>query len=179
MKKIKKSYFLFVFVLVSIFISCNKSEETSPSNTNTEISNAKQNETTWILGSDHSKGFWMLLKFQVGHTASQCGNSCLKLYGESYHADCRGFGNICNKTTKVMVSENIYNELMLIIMEEEGLEEFEIFAFPDRSLYITNPQNSSEQWLNIPEQILSMDSTLMQIIIQNIWFSEEAEFENE
>jgi len=179
MKKIKNSCFLLVFALVLIVASCSKNEEVSPSNANTEINDAKRNEATWILGSDNSKGLWAILRFMVGHTEEQCGGKCLMIFGENYHADCRGFGSICERTFKVALSEDTYNELRLVVWDEDEFDDLDFDSFPDRSLYITNPLNSNEQWLNIPEQIIFKDSALLQAIIYNIWFSEDPAFENE
>jgi len=179
MKKLKFSFFLCVFALIAI--SCNKSEESSSSdsNSNTEISISKQNEATWIPSGENSKKWWLILKFCVGHTSEQCGGRCLKFFGENYHADCRGLGNVCNLTSCVEVAEDFtLDEVVLILKDLDLFGSFEIFPFPDRSLMITNPQNNTELWLNIPEQVLYKDSTL-QVVFQNVWFSEEPELENE
>jgi len=181
--KFLKNYFLFlVLAFVFIIVSCNKNEEASSSNlnTDTEINEPAQNEATWIIGDDSSKGFWLRLKIFVGHTADQCGGKCIKLFGKYYHADCRGFGYICQFDVEATVLGDISeNELRLILTDHDAFGDFDIFTLPDRSLYITNPQNSSEQWLNIPEQILLRDSSAIEVIIQNVWFSEEQELENE
>jgi len=174
MKKFKNfSFFLFFSFIV---FSCNKKEIISPFDLNND---PKLNEASWIFGGEYSKGSWLNLKFFIGHTAEQCGNKCLMIFGQNYHADCRGFGNICNYNFSAEIFEYLYNEFILVLWDIDELEELEIFSLPDRSLYITNPQNNSDLWLNIPEQILVKDSTLMQFVIQNIWFSDEPELENE
>jgi hypothetical protein len=179
--------FKFLCLLIGLLISfivfaCTKNEKVSFSNLNANNENIdkKQNEATWIMSDDHSKGLSISLKFFVGHTADQCGNSCVKIFGKPAHLDCRGFGNVCNAATVASLYENpIDNELMLILMDDEILGDWETFPLPDRSLYITNPQNNSELWLNMPEQVLTKDSSEMEVIIHNIWFSENPELEND
>jgi hypothetical protein len=179
MKVFKNYCFLSVFVLAFIIFSCYPSEETSSSDTNNNDT-PNQNVATWIRSDEHSKGFSLRLRFMLGHTAQQCGNRCITVLGQSFHIDCRGFGNICNRVVRVVVheDENTHELSLTIIDEDDILGGLEIFPFPDRSLYITNPQNNTELWLNIPEQILSMDDLEEEIIIHNVWFSEEQELEN-
>jgi len=178
MKKFKISDFLLVLALAFVVFSCKKNESVLPPDTNPETKEVKQNEATWIVGDDNSKIYWLKLRIHIGHTAEQCGNKCLKFYGENYHADCRGFGNICTLESKAKVIENEDGRWSLFIVDEEMLSGLD-FNFPDRSLFITNPQNNFERWLNIPEQILLIDTVLMITIIQDAWFSEEQELENE
>jgi len=180
MKNLNFLHFLKIFLFAFIVVSCNKNEISSTSDLNTNIENQKKNEATWISSKDGSKGYWARLKIWLGHTAEQCGNACVKIFGEPMHLDCRGWGNVCNHIVDVeLVEEEFENSWMLIISDEDFLGEFEVFQFPDRSLYITNPQNNTELWLNIPEQMVIKDSCILQFIIHNIWFSEEPELENE
>ena len=182
MKNFKISKLLMVAVLAATFFSCNKNAETSLSdwNNSTERDHLKQNEATWIYSHDASKGLFFKLKFFLGHTAAQCGNRCVTFLGESFHIDCRGFGNNCVQNISAKVIEDpLTGELQLIFMDDEIFDEFEIFPFPDRCFFITNPQNNLELWLNIPEQLLSKDSIVTEIVIQNAWFSEEPELDNE
>jgi len=177
----KNQFFSFItLLLVSVFIfSCNKSDRISSPKFSSDTENdLKRNEATWLnVGSE--KKLIIGLRWFSGHTADQCGGKCVEIFGEYMHIDCRGFGNICNYSVVAELSGNITDDkLVLMLKDYESLGEFEIFPFPDRSFTITNPQNSSELWLNIPEQILSLDSAQQQVVIHNIWFSEEQELEN-
>ena len=166
------------FALFFIICACDKHETSTLSDSSTN--NQNQNEATWIHKNDDSKGLFINLKFSVGHTANQCGNACMMIFGQPVHADCRGFGNICNRIVKAVVSEDlINNELTLKIIDDDMFGGYEIFPFPDRCFYITNPQNNLELWLNIPEQILLKDSSGTEIVIYDAWFSEEPELEND
>jgi len=178
MKKLNFSFYLLVFAFIAL--SCKKSDVVPSSDWNTNIENddSKRNEATWIY-DDNSKGFMIYFRFWIGHTAEQCGGKCIKLFGEYYHYDCRGFGNVCNHNVIAKLAEGLNgDDLKLILEDYKSLGDFEIFPFPDRSFAITNPQNSSELWLNIPEQMLVIDSLLNQVIFENVWFSEEQELEN-
>jgi len=174
MKNLLFLCFMAVFIFSFTFFSCSKNE--IGSFTNTENDNPKRNEATWI-SSNHSKGLDIKIKIFVGHTASECGGKCIKIFGEYGHADCRGFGNTCNLTTSAHFS-NQNGAFVLILTDPNAFGAFLDFHFPDRSLFITNPQNSNELWLNIPEQLLIKDDEEDVFIIHDIWFSEEAELEN-
>lgn len=180
MKIFKNYYFVIMFVFMLFVFSCSKSDVISSSNFNANNENIemKQNEATWISNHDHSKGFLLNLKFFIGHTAEQCGNRCVKILGVPMHLDCRGFGNICNHIVNVEVATDMYDDLILILTDLDSFGDFEEFQFPDRSFFITNPQNNTELWLNIPEQVLCRNSSDTSIIMCNIWFSEESELEN-
>jgi hypothetical protein len=187
MKNSKLLCSLIGLVIFLIVFACTKNETVLPSdlNTNNENIDPKQNEATWISSDGAPKRYGsyvgsLSIKIYVGHTAAQCGGRCVKILGEPMHLDCRGFGNICNHVAEVQLYEDPLNgELMLILTDDEMFGDLEIFPFPDRSFYITNPQNNLEFWLNVPEQILMKDSSEMEIIIRNAWFSEGQELEND
>jgi|GEM_PF-2194560 len=176
MKKLQFSGFMVILVFTFIFFSCSKSEIVSSSDplSNNENDDLKRNEATWI-SLDHSKGLQIKIKISVGHTVGDCGNKCVKVFGEYGHIDCRGFGNVCNHT---ITAQLVNGGTTLILTDPDVFGAFLDFDFPDRSLFITNPQNSDELWLNIPEQLLIKDDEEDVFIIHNIWFSEEAELDN-
>jgi hypothetical protein len=181
MKKFKFIGFT-ALLFVSIFIlSCNKSEVISSQefSLNTENDDLKRNEATWInLGPEKVMGLGF--KIFVGHTAKDCGGKCLKIFGEYGHADCRGFGHVCNRSVSAYYSTGPDPDfLTLILTEADAFGEDLQYPLPNRSLYITNPQNNTELWLNIPEQILERTDAEESFVIQNAWFSEEQELENE
>jgi len=159
-----------------IMLSCNKSEVITSSE-NEGDNNLQRNEATWISKGDQSKLWWFRIKFLIGHTATDCGNKCVKIFGEFGHIDCMGFGNICNRSvTATLVQEG--GCFKLVLDDPDGLGEDLDFSMPDRSLYITNPLNSTDLWLNIPEQTLLRDNNGVPFEILDIWFSEEPELEN-
>jgi hypothetical protein len=165
-----------------IFLSC-KENDSSSSDLNVD-NDSKRNEMTWI-GTDTStstKGLkeWLArLKIFIGHTIDQCGGKCMEIFGEPIHINCRGFGDVCQRNATIrLIFDEETEAYTITVLEVDALGEDLDFAFPDRSLYITNPQNNYELWLNIPEQLLQRVCDTIPFIINNIWFSEAPELEN-
>ncbi|MCL2312376.1 MAG: hypothetical protein FWC41_07810 [Firmicutes bacterium] len=177
MKKMQLSYFLVAFMLTIFLFSCSKGEVKPKGEP--EVDNQKRNEVTWISKQDGSKGWLAFLKILVGHTADQCGGTCVKLFWEYMHIDCRGFGNVCELQKKArLVETDIPGEYLIIFEETDALGDDLEYPFPDRSLFITNPLNSNELWMNVPEQVATRDSVSVPFILYDVWFSEEQELDN-
>jgi hypothetical protein len=180
MKKIKNFHFLVLIAVLFIAFSCKKNEVIisslfSLSENDDEII---QNEVTWLPSNDNRGWFgWLILKFTIWHTAADCGNKCVKIFGEQGHIDCRGFGNVCNHTAIAYLIQN-GDVLKLVFENPDALGEDLDFLLPDRTLRVTNPINSTNLWLNIPEQLLLRDNNGIPFEILDIWFSEEPELEN-
>ena len=177
----KKLHFclLVTFVFTFIFFSCSKNETASSSDplSNNENDDLKRNEATWV-SSDPSKGLPQIkIKIFIGHTVNDCGGTCVKIFGVPGHIDCRGFGNACDRTGTAQLSSQ-GGTITLTFTDPDALGAFLDFDFPDRSLFITNPLNSNELWLNIPEQLLIKDSEEDVFVIHDLWFSENPELEN-
>ena len=179
----KKNQFISFIALLfaSVFIfSCNKSEiiSSQESFSNTENDELKQNEATWVsLGPEKAMGF--NFRLFVGHTAQDCGGKCVKFFGDSGHVDCRGFGNVCKyKVSGYFSGGQVIDSLTITLVEADVFGTDLEYPLPDRSFYITNPQNNAELWLNIPEQILMRTNSDEPFVIYNVWFSEEQELEN-
>lgn len=162
--------------------SYSKSEfVSSPNPLLNDDDHPKRNEATWAatLSKEKAKAWLINLKIYIGHTESQCGGKCVKIFGHYMHLDCRGFGNECKHYfNSVLIAGSVENEYQLLITDNHALGEYLDFHFPQKLLFITNPKNSNELWLNIPEQFLSRDSHDEPFIINNVWFSEEPELEN-
>jgi hypothetical protein len=179
MKKLQFSGFMATLLLAFIFFSCSKNETASSSDplSNNENDDLKRNEATWV-SSDPSKGLPQIkIKIFLGHTVNDCGGTCVKIFGVPMHIDCRGFGNVCNHIVSALLSDQ-GGMYILTLTDPDALGAFLDFDFPDRSLFITNPLNSNELWLNIPEQLLIKDEEEDVFVIHNIWFSENPELEN-
>jgi len=168
-----------VFMLAFVCFSCKKNDIFSPSEL--PFDNLKQNEATWINPTP-TKGLneWLLkLKIFLGHTADQCGDKCIYIFGIYGHADCRGFGNICEKRAEAKLSlDTITGEYTLVILDVDVFGNDLDYPFPDRSFIITNPQNNVEHWLNVPEQVLLRANDQLPFIIDSVWFSEYQELDN-
>ena len=171
----RKFYYLLAIFAFFFSFSCNKSDLIVTQDQNISIS--KNNEATWILDSniDHSKQLKIRLKIFLGHTIDQCGGRCIKLFGQYGHIDCIGFGNICNHIIDCELSEDLDEFFSLKFEKIDISDSFDEFIFPNRSLFITNPQNNIDLWLNIPEQLIINDSLRLHLMIHDVWFSENAE----
>jgi len=178
----KKLNLLVMFAIVLIAISCNKSEVVTSTTKNEGNDYPKQNYATWISSSENQSKFWYLkIAITIGHNASDCGNKCVKIFGEQGHIDCRGFGNVCTKIVDVGVQFSMGQngeDIMLILNDTDVFGETLVYDFPDRTFFITNPLNNKDLWLNVPEQLLLRDSIGLPFVIRDIWFSEEPELEN-
>jgi len=179
----KKSLFICVTAFFScavILLSCKKNESSSLTSLlkNDEDCNLHQNEATWIYSGDSKrpKIFWRVF---VGHSLSDCGGKCIKLLGEWGHVDCVGYGETCKKSAYASIEPGAEGDDFTLILEDaDVLGIFLEYPFPDRALKITNPQNNTDLWLNIPEQYLHRESEKDFFILYNAWFSETAELEN-
>jgi len=179
MKNSKFLCFLTLLAFVFITFSCNKSEEiiANELNSNNEDDKSKGNEATWISGDENAKWLFFKLTIKIGHTAADCGNKCVKVFGEFGHIDCRGLGNVCNHTTTATLHQN-EGGFFLVLEDPDIFGDDLDYYLPDRTLRITNPQNNTELWLNIPEQELIRLNNGLPFEIVDIWFSENPELEN-
>jgi hypothetical protein len=169
-------------IIVVVVLSCNKTDIIACTDLPTMIYNKEinQNEATWI-NPDSTKFFpWVLrLKISLGHTASQCGNKCVYMFGEWMHLDCRGFGNVCKYLIRgILAQDEESSEFFFTFEKPDALGEDLEFLFPDRSFRFSNPLNSSDWWLNVPEQTLVRVSDTVPFVMHNVWFSAEQELEN-
>ena len=165
-----------IFFFAAICFSCNKLDVITPP----EISdndNQKRNEATWIF-DNNSKGWFLKLLYFSGHDISQCGGKCIKAFGDYGHIDCRGFGDACANAVRAIISSNGDGFYTITFEDAEEFGDDLEYLFPDRSFFITNPQNPEELWLNIQEQLLLRDSLNHPFIVYDAWFSEEQELEN-
>jgi hypothetical protein len=180
MKKINLFYLLILLAIVLIAFSCNKNDVISSSgllSNNESNDDPKSNEFTWVTsGENHSKFLYGKIQISVGHNASDCGNKCVKILGEQGHVDCRGYGNVCSRIVDVQFAYN--NGVSLILVDTAAFGDDLDYLIPDRTLFISNPQNNTDFWLNIPEQLLVRNSTGVPFVIYDVWFSEEPELEN-
>jgi hypothetical protein len=181
MKKIKIFWFLVLGALIFFAFSCSKNEVINSTDLfldNENNDKMKQNEATWISSSEELSKWWFLkITIKIGHTPADCGNKCVKIFGELGHIDCRGFGNVCTRIANAKLIQD-GGILKLVLEESDALCDDLDFLLPDRTLYITNPLNNTDLWLNIPEQVLLRDNNGVPFEILDIWFSEEPELEN-
>jgi len=181
MKKFNFYYLIAMFAIVLFACSCNKSDLITSSDLSDNESNndSKQNAATWFSSGENGSKFWFLkINIKVGHTIEQCGGDCVKMFGEKGHIDCRGFGNVCNHIVDAQVIQTSGGGIILALVNNNSFGDDLDFLIPDRSLYIINPLNNTDLWLNIPEQVLLRDDNGVPFEILDVWFSEEPELEN-
>ncbi|MDR2972686.1 MAG: hypothetical protein LBU83_12305 [Bacteroidales bacterium] len=181
MKKLLLLCFIIVFLLTVSFVACNKNEIVSSTDllSNRESDEKIQNEATWIsLGPE--KGLGVGFKIFLGHSVKDCGGSCIKILGEYGHIDCVGFGNVCKQKGSAYYFEDGEEEGgVLVLVEATTFGDYLEYPFPNRSLFITNPLNNTDLWLNIPKQNLVRNDFEESFMLYNVWFSEDPELENE
>jgi hypothetical protein len=142
-----------------------------------------QNVATWLPSASkdlNNKPF--RLKFLTGHTVDQCGGKCMKVFGVYLHIDCVGFGYVCNHTaaSRLITTEEEEGGVdFSLALDSDDLGPFLEYPFPNRTFLITNPENNTDLWLNIPEQTLTRNDYDEPFIIHNIWFSENPELKND
>jgi len=183
MKKFQFSCLLAIAIIAIIFHSCKKTDLMLSSDLPAimESGEINLNEATWINPENTKAPSWLLkLKISVGHTAEQCGNRCVYMFGQWMHLDCRGMGNECHLISQgVLTLNEETDEYDFTFTDADALGEDLDYSFPDRSFRITNPLNNEDLWLNAPEQILQRICDTLPFVIHDIWFSEVQELENQ
>jgi hypothetical protein len=174
-KTMKKNQFLFVILLSLVMVSCMDQENqtlntTSTSNTGTITTEVQDNGSI-------SKGFFTG-KVSIGHTASQCSNSCCTINGKRTHIDCQSWGNQCSFTarfTLTLEKDGIYSATTI---DPNNFTSLDLFNMPNRSIYGGLDENNVEQWLNIPAQISYRDLTTHQFTFTDVFMTENPFYEN-
>jgi hypothetical protein len=133
-----------------------------------------------MIGAESSKEFGRPIEitYSVGHTARECSNSCVTINGVSGHVDCQNWGNACVITIRLwpiggQPKGGSFNALVDTVWE---LTTEDFFLMPDRSLKVI--QDTSEEYLNIPEQLVFRDSVSRQFTFTGLFFSDRPVYLN-
>lgn len=170
MKKIISLGFLTVIILMT---ACNKVSYTN--------GYGPMPENYAKIGNSLSKeGEPIEITYRVGHTASECNNSCVIINGEPSHIDCQGRGNACLITIVIwpiggQPKSPSFNAVVDTVLD---LTTEDFFLMPDRSLTVIGHADSTV-YLNIPEQFLIRDSVTQQFTLKGLYFSDEAVYSND
>ncbi|MBP1673757.1 MAG: hypothetical protein H6Q25_1572 [Bacteroidetes bacterium] len=174
-KTMKKIQFLFVILLALVMVSCMDQEDNTLNTTPTT-------NTGSITCEEHDHGSiskgWFSGKVQVGHTADQCNNSCVRINGKDMHIDCQGVGHYCSITAKLTLNlekEGIYTATTI---DPINLTSLDLFNMPNRSLYGGLDANNMEQWLNIPAQVSYRDSLTKQFSFTEVFITDKPFYPN-
>jgi hypothetical protein len=121
------------------------------------------------------------ITYAVGHTAQDCNNSCITLYGVDGHVDCQGWGEACIVTIRIWpiggeTKSATFNALVDTVW---SLTSEDFFIMPARSLTVMGTEENAPMYLNIPSQILFRDTTTQQFTFKGLFFSNKPAFSNE
>lgn len=147
-------------LLMLCFFSCQKTEK---------IANTNQEYSAVLLNSS-SKSTTYLLSMLVGHLASEC-KGCVTMYGQTFHMDCMGFGNVCAVSATVNLVQVSANNYAATTIDSTALTNEDIFNMPPRSLFVEYDDKNNEVWLNIPAQLVNRDTVSRQFTFTNLYYS--------
>lgn len=134
-----------------------------------------------IVNAESSKDFGkpVEITYSIGHTAQECSNSCITINGISGHVDCQNWGDACTITIRLWPiggqPKGASFSALVDTVWELTTEDF--FLMPNRSLRVID--NPSEEFLNIPEQLVFRDSVTHQFTFTGLFFSKEPEYNND
>ena len=133
------------------------------------------------MGKESNYPIEIIITLRVGHQASECNNSCVKVGDHYTHVKCQGRGNACpviikiggnNSQQKTPVFDGVVDSLW-----EPTHEDY--YPLPARSIIVLYDSNNEISYLNIPEQTLLRDSLTHLFTITGLFFSEDPEYTNE
>lgn len=171
----KKNIVLTFLSAVMVMAACNKVSYTS--------SNGPLPENYAKVDNSSSKedGTPIEITYTVGHTASDCNNSCIVLNGVPTHADCQGRGNACKVTIVIwpiggQPKGPTFNAVVDTVWDLT-LEDF--FLMPARSLTVIGANPDTTMYLNIPGQLLFRDTTTQRFTFTGLFYSSTPEYSND
>jgi len=121
------------------------------------------------------------ITYRVGHTASDCNNSCIIANGVPSHADCQGAGNACVVVIRLwpiggQPKGEAFNMVVDTLWEPTSGN---FFNMPARSLTVLDNPDVTTRFLNIPAQLLERDSLTQQFMFNGLFFSDTAAYNND
>ena len=171
----KKIQFLFVILLALVMVSC-MDQENQTLNTNPTANTG----TITCDEHDHGnleKGFFSG-KVAVGHNATDCNNSCVRMNGKDQHVDCQGWGHTCSVNQKLTLKSNDDGTYLATTLNADELTALDLFNMPDRSIYVGLDEKNNEQWINIPAQLSYKDAISQQFTYKDVIITEKQFYPN-
>ncbi|MBO8432691.1 MAG: hypothetical protein IAB08_05305 [Bacteroidetes bacterium] len=161
-------YALGLTLSLSVAISCVQGNLDTQDNKRNPVEATAQ----WLSNPDTKGDPVIGIRTRVGHTKENCDQSCTKK-GSNIHISCQGRGSECSmvgniKMEPIVKAMTTQPTLTGICLYPEDISDEETFAMPSRSFKIDN----TEQWLNIPEQILHRHPESHCFIIKSITFTD-------
>ncbi|MCQ2284517.1 MAG: hypothetical protein MJZ57_06420 [Bacteroidales bacterium] len=159
---------LILLMLCSVMCACNRSS----------IDSIDEN---FAMPSDPSDKLStnITCHFQVGHDASDCGNSCIAVNGHRIHVDCQGYGRKCSQIAHLQVAEISSNIYEGTTTDATDLTDQQFFNMPARSLCIQTNLNGKSTWLNIPAQLVYRDSISRQFTLSGLFYTDYQYYNND
>lgn len=120
------------------------------------------------------------ITFTVGHNASECDNSCCRIWDQQTHIPCQGSGNACPVVIKIGGKRSTQKSPDFDA-EVDSLWEpttADYYPVPARSLVILDAPEGFPSYLNIPEQTLVRDSVTQQFVFTGLFFSDSMTYCN-
>lgn len=121
------------------------------------------------------------ITYRVGHTASDCNNSCILVNGIPSHEDCQSYGEACVIVIRLWpIGGQPQGETFSMAVDtlwEPTSGDF--FNMPARSLTVLDNPDVTSQFLNIPAQMLKRDSLTRRFTFERLFFSDTAAYSND
>ena len=168
-----KRTFLWVATIITICLlsSCEKSKTNLPD----PIDEWNRAE---LISNGQKAGTLYSVSIQCGHSGANC-PGCVTHNGQTFHVDCQGNGNLCNRSGIVnvqLVSGNMYTATT---QDSTDLTSDPYFNMPARSLYTGMDDTGLPRWLNIPAQFVLRDSITRLFTFTGVFFSQQQVYKNQ
>ena len=159
---------------ISLALACACTRETSYDNT-AKGQTPVEAIAEWDPNNTTKGGITIKIRTRIGHKKEVCDKSCRG----TTHRDCQGSGSECALFGNIEMEPIIKSTPNSLghtgrCLYPEDISDEETFAMPARSFKIEN----TDQWVNIPEQILRREYESNCFIINNISFTNFALYPN-
>ncbi len=166
-----KKYHL-LFVLLFLLCACTKNEIEKVQN-HENFAYPIHSDIKAVSGKIYAMGV------KTGHSGSKC-NGCFTAGGLQRHADCMGMGSECGKKASLSLVANKVNDTYnATTLDRYELTSEDFFFMPDRSLFVELIGGKEELWLNIPEQVVLLDSITKQFTFTGLFYSNYPAYKNQ
>lgn len=162
-------YALGLTLSLSVAISCVQGNLDTQDNKRNPVEATAQ----WLSNPDTKGDPVIGIRTRVGHTKENCDLSC-NPKNKRAHLPCQGHGSECSTVGSIgfePIVKGLSTQPAALTgrcLYPEDISDEETFAMPSRSFKIDN----TEQWLNIPEQILHRHPESHCFIIKSITFTD-------
>ena len=114
----------------------------------------------------------------VGHSVSDCNNSCISVNGQRIHVDCQGEGHLCRLYAHLSITQSADCTYIATTTDTLDLTDQLFFNMPARSLCTQANLSGKSTWLNIPAQVSYRDSTTRQFTLTGLFYTDYQYYNN-